>query len=175
MTICKAVPDAGYRDEVLLMSHYSILYPLFQTCFVELQRNEYEKLQTLQQLSKLVRLALDVLRAQPSLNFTALSLINRIVDISIYHHAHHPWLLSHDSNRSQDSVQPSHHASSLQAHSAGGCQHDTNTLHVSCSTQELQPPQLGGRSLQKQDSNASGSSVQLQVERIMNHNQSGQY
>ena len=42
-------------------------------------------------LSKLLRLSLDVLNAQPSMHFTALSLANKIVDIAVLEQAHHPW------------------------------------------------------------------------------------
>ena len=57
------------------------------------------KLEVLQQLTKLLRLAVDMVRGPPSSHFTALSAINRIVDICVIHGVYHPWKL-------EDSGQP---------------------------------------------------------------------
>ena len=51
------------------------------------------KLEVLRQLTKLLRLAIDMVRGPPSSHFTALSAINRIVDICVIHGVYHPWKL----------------------------------------------------------------------------------
>lgn len=120
-----------------------------------------------------MRLALEILRAQSSLHFTALSILNRIVDICILHKSHHPWMLQHSSNAS---FQPA------QSSTSGDTCTQFNSPHTqqvndynSNSLQELQvpPQQSGNHVLKKQDSVVSNSSVQHQVERIMNHSQLG--
>ena len=81
----------------------------FQTCFIELQAPSgsatCDKMTLLRQLGKLLRLSLDLLRAQTSMHFTALSLINRTIDISVLQQAHHPWNLQpSDAEPSQQQV-----------------------------------------------------------------------
>ena len=85
-----------------------VLYSYFlhlsqQTCFTELQNptSTTDKLTILRHLGKLLRLALDLLRAQSSMHFTALSLINRVIDICILHNAHHPWTLQNTDAQNQ--------------------------------------------------------------------------
>ena len=72
------------------ISHVSL-----QTCHDELHNSTcgLVKLEVLRQLTKLLRLAIDMVRGPTSSHFTALSAINRIVDICVIHGVYHPWKL----------------------------------------------------------------------------------
>ena len=82
-------------------THNRYLYFLFQTCHDELHTATcgVVKLEVLRQLTKLLRLVVDMVRGPASSHFTALSAINRIVDICVIHGAYHPWKI-------EDSSQP---------------------------------------------------------------------
>lgn len=59
----------------------------FQTCYEQLQKNECldGKYKIFVQLSKLLQTSLEILKGGQSLHFTALSIINRVMDICIVH------------------------------------------------------------------------------------------
>ncbi|XP_060069522.1 uncharacterized protein LOC132549598 [Ylistrum balloti] len=67
-----------------------LLNQILQTCYDELQRIDSfeEKFKMFLLLTKLMTTALELLRGGQSLHFTALSIINRIIDICIVHKNH---------------------------------------------------------------------------------------
>ncbi|XP_021351592.1 uncharacterized protein LOC110449213 [Mizuhopecten yessoensis] len=67
-----------------------LLNQILQTCYDELQRIDCfeEKFKIFLLLTKLMTTALELLRGGQSLHFTALSIINRIIDICIVHKNH---------------------------------------------------------------------------------------
>ena len=71
--------------------------PALQTCFHQIRLScagsvdILDRATALGLLAKLLRLALDVLDAQPSMHFTALSLANKIIDICVIEQTHQPW------------------------------------------------------------------------------------
>lgn len=74
----------------------------FQTCYDQLQqtRDPDEKYELFIQLSKLLTAALELLRGGQTLHFTALSIVNRIIDMCIVHKNYEiPSALSHSTIR----------------------------------------------------------------------------
>ena len=71
--------------------------PVLQTCFHQIRLScagsvdILDRATALSLLAKLLRLALDVLDAQSSMHFTALSLANKIIDICVVEQTHQPW------------------------------------------------------------------------------------
>lgn len=69
---------------------------LLQTCFDQIRVcsdsvDVLDRATALRLLSKLLRLSLDVLDAQSSMHFTALSLVNKIVDVTVLEQTNQPW------------------------------------------------------------------------------------
>ena len=66
---------------------------LLQTCHEEMQATKRgaDQLLVLKQLTKLVHIALELLRGPEVSCFTALSALNRIIDLCVLHKAYHPW------------------------------------------------------------------------------------
>ncbi|XP_052101648.1 1-phosphatidylinositol 4,5-bisphosphate phosphodiesterase epsilon-1-like isoform X3 [Mytilus californianus] len=64
-----------------------LMNQVLQTCYEQLQKNECldGKYKIFIQLSKLLQTALEILKGGQSLHFTALSIINRVMDICIVH------------------------------------------------------------------------------------------
>ena len=66
---------------------------VFQTCHEELRQTQLgiDKLGVVTQLTRLLRLALDMLTTHTHMHFTALTTINRIIDVCIIHQVYHMW------------------------------------------------------------------------------------
>jgi phosphatidylinositol phospholipase C epsilon len=104
---------------------------LFQTCYEQLQQTEDpdEKYEFFIQLSKLLTASLELLRGGQSLHFTALSIVNRIIDMCIVHKNYEiPSAVSHSTIRdhldqgSSDTLQksPKHAGNNMSKHEEGG-------------------------------------------------------
>lgn len=106
------------------------MFHLFQTCYEQLQStgNPDEKYELFIQLSKLLMASLELLRFGQTLHFTALSIVNRIIDMCIVHKNYEiPSALSHSTIReyldhgSSDTLHksPKHSANSVTKHEDG--------------------------------------------------------
>lgn len=145
----------------------------FQTCFHELQKNGSDKLSILYHLTKLMHLAVEILQAQASLHFTALAILNKVIDICIFQKAHHPWLLQPQYLHNYHQVVDSTETHLRHQHTPNDNSHGNWTDVRQLDTLQVTGEPSGSHTLLKQDSTVSNSSVQLQVDRIMNHSQIG--
>ena len=122
-------------DTALAFTFYTdtlsdFMFYLFQTCYEQLQStgNPDEKYELFIQLSKLLMASLELLRFGQTLHFTALSIVNRIIDMCIVHKNYEiPSALSHSTIReyldhgSSDTLHksPKHSANSVTKHEEG--------------------------------------------------------
>ncbi len=141
----------------ILSGHESLTFLTLslQTCNDELHGSSCGavKLEVLRQLTKLLRLAVDMVRGPASSHFTALSAINHIVDICVTHGVHHPWRL-------EDSGQPPglgpSTPSPLEPSLHPCAQHG---LHVSSSREGLMPSSISGSGFAQHSSGATASGI----------------